>query len=275
MRMVRFCLDSSIICFEPKTGNDTIKPHMASVSKVALITGAGSGVGRAVSITLTGAGYSVVLAGRRVAELEKTAGLAKNSLVVPTDISKPESVQALFARAREVYGRLDVLFNNAGMNAPAIPMEDLSYEQWSNVVAVNLTGAFLCAQEAIRIMKAQIPPGGRIIINGSISAHVPRPSSAPYTATKHAITGLTKSISLDGRRYGIACSQIDIGNAATEMTERMTSGVPQANGTTMVEPRMDVQHVAEAVLYMANLPLDANVLFMTVMATGMPFVGRG
>jgi NAD(P)-dependent dehydrogenase (short-subunit alcohol dehydrogenase family) len=216
-----------------------------------------------------------VLAGRRAAELEKTAALAKNALVVAADIAKPEAVQALFARTRDAFGRLDVLFNNAGMNAPAIPMEDLSYEQWSNVVAVNLTGAFLCAQEAIRIMKAQIPSGGRIINNGSISAHVPRPNSAPYTATKHAITGLTRSIALDGRNFGVACSQIDIGNAATEMTERMTSGVPQANGTTMVEPRMDVQHVADAVLYMANLPLDANVLFMTVMATGMPFVGRG
>jgi NAD(P)-dependent dehydrogenase (short-subunit alcohol dehydrogenase family) len=248
---------------------------MSNSRKVALITGAGSGVGRAVSVTLAGAGYSVVLAGRRAAELEKTAALAKNALVVAADIAKPEAVQALFARTRDAFGRLDVLFNNAGMNAPAIPMEDLSYEQWSNVVAVNLTGAFLCAQEAIRIMKAQIPSGGRIINNGSISAHVPRPNSAPYTATKHAITGLTRSIALDGRNFGVACSQIDIGNAATEMTERMTSGVPQANGTTMVEPRMNVQHVADAVLYMANLPLDANVLFMTVMATGMPFVGRG
>jgi NAD(P)-dependent dehydrogenase (short-subunit alcohol dehydrogenase family) len=248
---------------------------MSNSRKVALVTGAGSGVGRAVSVTLAGAGYSVVLAGRRAAELEKTARLAKSTLVVPTDISKPEAVQSLFARTKDAFGRIDVLFNNAGMNAPAIPMEDLSYEQWNNVVAVNLTGAFLCAQEAIKMMKAQDPGGGRIINNGSISAHVPRPNSAPYTATKHAITGLTKSIALDGRKYGIACSQIDIGNAATEMTERMTAGVSQANGTTMVEPRMDVQHVADAVLYMASLPLDANVLFMTVMATGMPFVGRG
>ena len=252
---------------------------MTTNSKVVLVTGAGSGVGRAVSLALHSAGYSVVLAGRRAAELEQTAALAKRSgakmLAVPTDIGKPESVRELFARTKETFGRLDVLFNNAGINAPAIPMEELTCEQWNAVVAVNLTGAFLCAQEAIRLMKAQIPRGGRIINNGSISAHVPRPNSAPYTATKHAITGLTKCISLDGRKYGIACGQIDIGNAATEMTQRMTDGVPQANGTTVVEPRMDVQHVADAVLYMANLPLDANVQFMTVMATAMPFIGRG
>ncbi len=221
----------------------------------------------------------MVLAGRRAAELEQTAALAAPSggkmLAVPTDVSQPESVRALFARTKEAFGRLDVLFNNAGAGAPGIPMEDLTYEQWSKVVGVNLTGAFLCAQEAIRIMKAQQPRGGRIINNGSISAHAPRPNSAPYTATKHAITGLTKCISLDGRKYDIACGQIDIGNAATEMTERMTAGVPQADGSTMVEPRMDVRHVAEAVLYMANLPLDANVQFMTVMATKMPFIGRG
>jgi NAD(P)-dependent dehydrogenase (short-subunit alcohol dehydrogenase family) len=196
-------------------------------------------------------------------------------LPVPTDISQPDSVRALFARTKEAFGRLDVLFNNAGIGAPGIPMEDLTYEQWSAVVAVNLTGAFLCAQEAIKLMKAQQPRGRRIINNGSISAHVPRPNSAPYTATKHAITGLTKCISLDGRKYDIACGQIDIGNAATEMTERMTAGVPQADGTKMVEPHMDVRHVAEAVVYMANLPLDANVQFMTVMATKMPFIGRG
>ncbi len=196
-------------------------------------------------------------------------------LAVPTDVTKPDSVKALFAKTQEAFGRLDVLFNNAGANTPAIPMEDLSYEQWMQVVAVNLTGSFLCAQEAIKIMKAQEPMGGRIINNGSISAHVPRPHSAPYTSTKHAITGLTKSISLDGRRHRIACGQIDIGNAATEMTERMTAGVPQANGTTAVEPRMDVRHVADAVLYMASLPLDANVQFITVMATNMPFIGRG
>jgi NAD(P)-dependent dehydrogenase (short-subunit alcohol dehydrogenase family) len=247
--------------------------------KVALVTGAGSGIGRAASLALHSAGYSVVLAGRRAAELERTAASAKLSdarmLAVPTDIARPDSVRELFARTRETFGRLDVLFNNAGTSAPGIPMEDLTYEQWSAVVAVNLTGAFLCAQEAIKLMKAQQPRGGRIINNGSISAHAPRPNSAPYTATKHAITGLTKCISLDGRKYDIACGQIDIGNAATEMTERMTEGVLQADGTRMVEPRMDVRHVAEAVVYMANLPLDANVQFMTVMATKMPFIGRG
>jgi len=242
-------------------------------NKIALVTGAGSGIGRAVSITLQEAGYSVVLAGRRMEELERTA--RGTMLPVATDVSVPSSVKALFARIAETYGRLDLLFNNAGQNAPAIPMEDLTFEQWSTVVGVNLTGAFLCAQEAIRLMKAQQPPGGRIINNGSISAHVPRPNSAPYTATKHAITGLTRSISLDGRDFNIACGQIDIGNAATEMTERMTKGVPQANGSMMVEPRMDVRHVADAVLYMANLPLDANVEFVTVMATKMPFIGRG
>ena len=196
-------------------------------------------------------------------------------LPVPTDVSDPASVKALFATAKGAFGRPDVLFNNAGRNAPAIPMEDLTFEQWSAVVGVNLTGAFLCAQEAIRLMKVQQPQGGRIINNGSISAHVPRPNSAPYTATKHAITGLTRSISLDGRNFNIACGQIDIGNAATEMTKRMSNGVQQANGSTLVEPSMDVRHVAEAVLYMANLPLDANVEFMTVMATRMPFIGRG
>jgi NAD(P)-dependent dehydrogenase (short-subunit alcohol dehydrogenase family) len=250
-----------------------------SNTKIALVTGAGSGIGRAVSLALQAAGYSVVLAGRRAAALEQTAVLAEPAgprmLPVAADIGNPEHVRALFAATREAFGRLDVLFNNAGVNAPGVPMEDLTYEQWSAVVSVNLTGAFLCAQEAIRMMKAQQPRGGRIINNGSISAHVPRPNSAPYTATKHAITGLTKSISLDGRKYDIACSQIDIGNAATEMTDRMTAGVPQADGTTAVEPRMDVRHVAEAVLYMANLPLDANVQFMTVMATKMPFIGRG
>ncbi len=252
---------------------------MASNGRIALVTGAGSGIGRAASLALQGAGYSVVLAGRRAAQLEKTAAMANPAggrmLAVVTDVGKPDSVHALFATTREAFGRLDVLFNNAGIGTPAIPMEDLTYEQWSAVVAANLTGAFLCAQEAIRIMKAQDPRGGRIINNGSLSAHVPRPNSAPYTSTKHAITGLTKCISLDGRKYDIACGQIDIGNAATEMTERMTAGVPQANGTTMVEPRMDVRHVAEAVLFMANLPLDANVEFMTLMATKMPFVGRG
>ena len=248
-------------------------------TKIALVTGAGSGIGRAVSLSLQSAGYSVVLAGRRAAELEKTAALGQASrgkmLPAPTDVSNPESVRALFARIKETFGRLDLLFNNAGTGAPAIPMEDLSYEQWNTVVGVNLTGAFLCAQEAIRLMKAQNPSGGRIINNGSISAHAPRPNSAPYTTTKHAILGLTKCISLDGRKYGIACGQIDIGNAATEMTERMTAGVMQANGTKMIEPRMDVRHVADAVVYMASLPLEANVQFLTVMATNMPFVGRG
>jgi len=252
---------------------------MTTQSKIAIVTGAGSGIGRAVSLALHSAGYSVVLAGRRAAELEQTAALADASggamLPVPTDVGKPESVRALFAKAKDLLGRLDFLFNNAGISAPGVPMEELTYEQWSAVVNVNLTGAFLCAQEAIRMMKAQDPRGGRIINNGSISAHVPRPNSAPYTATKHAITGLTKSISLDCRKYDIACGQIDIGNAATEMTERMAGGVPQADGKTMVEPRMNVQHVADAVLYMANLPLDANVQFMTVMATTMPFIGRG
>lgn len=247
--------------------------------KIALVTGAGSGIGRAVSVAMQANGYSVVLAGRRREALEKTASMAEpdggEMFVAPADVSDAASVKALFAAAQSKFGRLDTLFNNAGRNAPAIPMEDLTFEQWSTVVGVNLTGAFLCAQEAIRMMKAQQPRGGRIINNGSISAHVPRPNSAPYTATKHAITGLTRSISLDGRNFDIACSQIDIGNAATEMTDRMAKGVPQANGSLMVEPRMDVRHVAEAVLFMANLPLDANVEFMTVMATNMPFIGRG
>ena len=247
--------------------------------KIALVTGAGSGIGRPVSLALQAAGYSVVLAGRRCEELQGTAAMAAPTggvmLPVPTDVSDPASVKALFATAKGAFGRPDVLFNNAGRNAPAIPMEDLTFEQWSAVVGVNLTGAFLCAQEAIRLMKVQLPQGGRIINNGSISAHVPRPNSAPYTATKHAITGLTRSISLDGRNFNIACGQIDIGNAATEMTKRMSNGVQQANGSTLVEPSMDVRHVAEAVLYMANLPLDANVEFMTVMATKMPFIGRG
>ena len=248
-------------------------------SKIALVTGAGSGIGRAVSLTLHAAGYAVVLAGRRVQRLDETAGQAKPDggplLVVPTDVSDPAAVRALFAQTRDAFGRLDVLFNNAGIGAPGIPMEDLTFEQWSAVVGTNLTGAFLCVQEAIRIMKAQEPRGGRIINNGSISAHAPRPNSAPYTATKHAMTGLTKCISLDGRKYDIACSQIDVGNAATEMSARMARGVPQADGTRAVEARFDVQHVADAVLYMANLPLDANVQFITVMATKMPFIGRG
>jgi len=247
--------------------------------KIALVTGAGSGIGRAVSLALQGAGYAVVLAGRRAAELERTAGLAQPDagamLPIPTDVSDPAAVRALFSKTAETFGRLDLLFNNAGKSAPAIPMEDLTFAQWSQVVGVNLTGAFLCAQEAIKLMKTQTPRGGRIINNGSISAHAPRPNSAPYTATKHAITGLTKSIALDGRKYDIACGQIDIGNAGTDMTARMADGVSQADGSRKPEPVMDVHHVADAVLYMANLPLDANVLFLTVMATRMPFVGRG
>jgi NAD(P)-dependent dehydrogenase (short-subunit alcohol dehydrogenase family) len=243
--------------------------------KVALVTGAGSGIGRAVALALNGAGYQVVLAGRREAELEKTRGASESMLAVACDVTQPEQVASLFAATKERFGRLDVLFNNAGMGAPAIPMDELTFAQWSAVVNVNLTGSFLCAQHAMRMMKAQSPQGGRIINNGSISAHVPRPNSAPYTATKHAITGLTRSISLDGRPFQIACGQIDIGNAATEMTERMAAGVPQANGQTLVESRMDVKNVADAVVFMASLPLDANVQFMTVMATDMPFIGRG
>src|SRR6516165_888014 len=247
-----------------------------STGKVALVTGAGSGIGRAVSLALQGAGYSVVLAGRRAAKLDETAALASPSggsmLAVPTDVGNPQSVDALFARTRESFGRLDLLFNNAGSGTPAIPMEDLTYEQWSAVVGANLTGPFLCAQQAIRMMKAQTPRGGRIINNGSISAHVPRPHSAPYTATKHAITGLTRSISLDGRPFDIACGQIDIGNAHTEMMAKVEKGALQPDGEIRPEPTMDVRHVAEAVLFMAGLPLEANVQFITVTATKMPFI---
>lgn len=250
-----------------------------AVRKVAFITGAGSGIGRAVALKLQGAGYDVVLAGRRVGELEKASAAfcadGGRALVVPTDVSDQASVKAAFAQTQGTFGRLDVLFNNAGSFAVGTPIEDITLEDWKRVVDVNLTGAFLCAQEAIRLMKAQSPRGGRIINNGSISATTPRPMSAPYTATKHAITGLTKSISLDGRSDNIACSQIDIGNAATDFTAKMATGIQQANGTTLVEPRMDVAHVADAVLYIANLPLDANVQFMTLMATNMPFIGRG
>ena len=252
---------------------------MASSEKVAIVTGAGTGIGKAVALALLGEGYAVVLAGRRKELLEAGALEGKSSgsrtLVVPTDVSDPASIRALFARTKEAFGRLDLLFNNAGTGAPAMPLEELTYEQWKTVVDTNLTGVFLCTQEAFKIMKSQEPRGGRIINNGSISAHAPRPNSAPYTSTKHAITGLTKSTSLDGRKYNIACGQIDIGNAATPMTERMKKGVPQPNGTIQVEPTMDVQHVARAVVYMASLPLDANVQFLTVMATKMPFVGRG
>ena len=251
---------------------------MAATNKVALVTGAGTGIGKAAALALLGDGWSVALVGRRKELLDKAAadsGAGARALVLAGDIGKPDTVKSMFAQVKQTWGRLDMLFNNAGMGAPAIPMEDLSFEQWQAVVSVNLTGMFLCSQEAIRIMKAQSPRGGRIINNGSISAHAPRPFSAPYTATKHAVTGLTKCISLDGRAHDIACGQIDIGNAATEMTERMTKGVPQANGTTVVEPRMDVAHVGSAVLYMASLPLESNVQFMTIMATKMPFVGRG
>ena len=246
--------------------------------KVAVVTGAGSGIGRAVALAMHSVGYSVVLAGRRLARLEETAtaaGGGPHILAVASDVGNPDSVSALFARVREAYGRIDVLFNNAGAIAPGVAMEDLTYEQWMTVVNANLTGAFLCAQQAIRMMKTQDPRGGRIINNGSISAHVPRPNSAPYTATKHAITGLTKCISLDGRAHNIACGQIDIGNAVTEMSERLAAGALQPSGNFLPEPRMDVKHVADAVLYMASLPLDANVQFMTVMATAMPYIGRG
>jgi NAD(P)-dependent dehydrogenase (short-subunit alcohol dehydrogenase family) len=252
---------------------------MTSSSKVAIVTGAGSGIGKAVAVALLKEGYRVALAGRRKDRLEQAVGEAgpvgDRALVVPTDVADHQSIQALFARTKEAFGRLDLLFNNAGIGAPGVPLEDLTYAQWKAVVDTNLTGAFLCTQEAFKIMKSQDPRGGRIINNGSISAHVPRPNSAPYTSTKHAITGLTRSTSLDGRKYDIACGQIDIGNALTDLAARMASGVPQANGTVAVEPLMDVAHVASAVLYMASLPLDANVQFMTVMATKMPFIGRG
>ena len=246
--------------------------------RVAIVTGAGSGIGRAVALALLEDGYAVALAGRRLDALKETArqaAQAETAAVVPADVTDPESVRNLFARTIEAFGRVDVLFNNAGINVPGVPLDELTVEQWKSVVDVNLTGPFLCTREAFAIMKRQQPRGGRIINNGSISAHAPRPNSAPYTATKHAITGLTKSTSLDGRNYDIACGQIDIGNAATEMTERMAQGILQANGQVQVEPRVDLVHVAKAVVYMANLPLDANVQFMTIMATKMPFIGRG
>ncbi len=250
---------------------------MPTETKVALITGAGSGIGRGVALALASAGYSLALAGRRLTELEHTAALTHDVPVLPvsTDVSKPASIDALFDKVQKQYGRLDVLFNNAGINVPGVAFEDLTYEQWSNVVSVNLTGAFLCAQHAFRQMQSQTPQGGRIINNGSISAHVPRPHSAPYTATKHAITGLTRSISLDGRPYRIACSQIDIGNAGMMAGSSAGAGSLQPNGAMVQEPMMEIKHVADAVAYMASLPLEANVQFMTVMATNMPFIGRG
>jgi NAD(P)-dependent dehydrogenase (short-subunit alcohol dehydrogenase family) len=251
---------------------------MAAPGRVAIVTGAGTGIGKASTLALLNEGYRVTLAGRRRELLEKTAtesGAGERALVVPTDVADPDSVRVLFAKTHEAFGRLDVLFNNAGRGAPGVPLEDLTYEQWKRVVDVNLTGMFLCTQEAFRIMKSQDPRGGRIINNGSISAHTPRPNSAPYTATKHAVTGLTKATALDGRRYDIACSQIDVGNARTDLAARMAKGVPQADGTVAAEPLMDVEHVGRVVAHVAGLPLDVNVLFMTIMATKMPFVGRG
>jgi NAD(P)-dependent dehydrogenase (short-subunit alcohol dehydrogenase family) len=247
--------------------------------KVAIVTGAGSGIGKHTALALLREGYSVLLAGRRKTALMATASEAgaagSRALVVPTDVTDQDSVRNLFATAKEVFGRLDLLFNNAGIGAPRLPLEDVPYERWKAVVDTNLTGVFLCTQEAFKIMKSQHPKGGRIINNGSVSAHVPRPRSAPYTAAKHAVTGLTKSTALEGRQHDIACGQLDIGNVTTEMTSRSEEGALQANGSLLVEPRMDVEHVARAVVYMASLPLDANVQFMTVMATKMPYIGRG
>ena len=252
---------------------------MSTTTKVALVTGAGSGVGRYAALALLNDGYSVVLAGRRADALDETirmsAQSAASSLAVPTDVTDSEAVSILFKSTKDRFGKLDLLFNNAGMGAPAKPLEELTVKQWTDVVDVNLTGSFLCTQEAFRLMKSQKPMGGRIINNGSVSAHAPRPNSAPYTSTKHAITGLTKSTSLDGRKYNIACGQVDIGNAETDMTKRMKEGVPQADGSTMVEPTMDVDNVSRAILYMANLPPNANAQFLTIMATKMPYIGRG
>ncbi len=262
---------------DPAPATDAVPNIAPNAVRVALVTGAGSGIGRACALAMLNAGYAVVLAGRRAAALHETlaAAAATNALVVPTDVTDETAVAALFERIRQHYGRLDVLFNNAGSFAPAMPLEDVPVALWRSVLDSNLTGAFLCTQHAFRLMKTQSPRGGRIINNGSISAHVPRPHTAPYTAAKHAMTGLTKATSLDGRAHHIACGQIDIGNAATDMTTVMAAGILQANGSTLAEPRMDVAHVAAAVLQMANLPLSANVPFMTIMATAMPYAGRG
>jgi NAD(P)-dependent dehydrogenase (short-subunit alcohol dehydrogenase family) len=263
----------------PPNGHLNGGPKPKTNDRIALVTGAGSGIGRAAALALQSVGYSVVASGRRAEALAATASMADSIggkiVPIPVDVSQPDSVNALFAKIREEFGRLDVLFNNAGLNAPGIPIEDVPFETWNSIVSVNLTGAFLCAQAAFRMMKDQQPRGGRIINNGSIAAFAPRPNHVPYTSTKHAITGMTKCFSLDGRKYDIACSQIDVGNAATDMTERLSLGVLQADGRRMEEPRMDVKHVADAVVYIANLPLEANVQFMTVMATKMPLVGRG
>ena len=252
---------------------------MEKDQKISIVTGAGTGVGKSASLALADEGWTIVLAGRRKDPIEAVTNEIKsrggNALAIVTDTSDTKSVKGLFEETKQAFGRLDLLFNNAGTNAPGVSLEDLSFEQWTNVVNVNLTGVFLCTQEAFRLMKAQTPMGGRIINNGSISAHVPRPGSAPYTATKHAVTGLTRSTSLDGRKYNIACGQIDIGNALTEMAARMTKGVPQADGSIQVEPVMDVANVGKTVAHMASLPMEANVQFVTVMATNMPFIGRG
>ncbi len=252
---------------------------MSSNGRVAIVTGAGTGIGKVSTLALLRDGYSVALAGRRIELLESALAEAEEAreraIVVPTDVGDPESVKALFSKTMEAFGRLDVLFNNAGTGAPPVNLEDLTYDQWKRVVDTNLTGTFLCTQEAFRIMKDQDPMGGRIINNGSISAYVPRPNSAPYTSTKHGVAGLTKATSLDGRKYNIACSQIDIGNADTEMSERMNTGILQAHGAVVPEPRFDVNHVAESIVYIANLPLETNVQFMTIMATKMPYIGRG
>ena len=278
LELLQRCVKGRRPGLKPRQSYDQEMLLMSSNGRVAIVTGGGTGIGKHSALALLRDGYSVVIAGRRMEPLEETAkeaGADAAILAVQTDVGNPESVRALFARTTEAFGRLDVLFNNAGHGAPRVPLEDLTYEDWQRVVDTNLTGTFLCTQEAIKIMKAQEPMGGRIINNGSISAHVPRPDSAPYTSTKHGITGLTKSTSLDGRKYNIACGQIDIGNAATDMTARSAEGTPQADGSIKVEPTFDVEHVADTVVYMSNLPLDTNVQFVTIMATDMPYIGRG